>query len=58
MKIRDKKEISAIVREGKTLLEIRKGLTLIWQAVRSCFGSGKWHGEKPWIGGEKWRYND
>ena len=28
---------------------------LIWQAVRSCFGSGVWIGSKPWIGEEKWK---
>lgn len=41
---------------GKRLLSViyAKG-KLVWQAVRSCFGSGKWVGEKPWIGEEKWK---
>lgn len=28
---------------------------IVFQAVRSCFGSGKWIGKKPWIGTEKWK---
>ena len=31
------------------------GLRLLWQAVRSCFGSGLWKGAKPWLGSERWR---
>ena len=27
----------------------------IWQAVRSCFGSGIWVNEKPWINEEIWK---
>lgn len=30
---------------------------LVWQAVRSCFGSGLWIPGKPWISGETWKYN-
>lgn len=30
---------------------------LVWQAVRSCFGSGIWISEKPWITDETWKYN-
>ena len=39
------KAIDVVYRRGK----------LLWQAVRSCFGSGKWVGKKPWIGEEKWK---
>lgn len=28
---------------------------VLWQAVRSCFGSGIWVNEKPWINDEAWR---
>jgi hypothetical protein len=28
---------------------------VIWQAVRSCFGSGIWVNEKPWINDEAWK---
>ena len=26
-----------------------------WWDVLSCFGNGKWFGEKPWIGDEIWK---
>lgn len=28
---------------------------ILWQAVRSCFGSGIWVNEKPWINDEIWK---
>lgn len=34
-----------------------RGSRLLWQAVRSCFGSGRWVGKKPWLGVEKWKSN-
>lgn len=30
---------------------------VVWQAVRSCFGSGMWLNEKPWINDEAWVNN-
>ena len=29
----------------------------VWQAVRSCFGSGSWRNDKPWINNEGWKNN-
>ena len=53
------KEIQERWRMGFRIQETWKYINgvwrLIWQAVRSCFGSGKWIGNKPWIGKEKWR---
>lgn len=33
------------------------GSRLVWQAVRSCFGSGRWVSRKAWLGKEKWKIN-
>lgn len=30
---------------------------IVWQAVRSCFGSGMWLNEKPWINEESYINN-
>ena len=53
------KEIVGRWRKGFYVQETWKYINgawrLIWQAVRSCFGSGKWVGNKPWIGKEKWK---
>ena len=46
----------AVARLGRQIVEvIYAGSRIVWQAVRSCFGSGKWIGDKPWIGEEKWK---
>lgn len=37
---------------GTNNAEARK----IWEAISSCFGSGKWRPAKPWRGRDKWKY--
>lgn len=38
---------------------IYKGTQLVWltiyNAIKSCFGSGTWLGEKPWGGTDYWK---
>lgn len=50
------KQIAAIRLGGKAISMVYKGSALVWQAVRSCFGSGRWIKDKPWLGNEGWRY--
>lgn len=52
---KDNKEIVALYRSGKTLQAMYKGIHLIWQGIRSCFGGGFWFNEKPWINDEIWK---
>ena len=49
------KEIIAIHYGKNVLSAIYHYGKLVWQAVRSCFGNGKWFGEKPWVGDETWK---
>ena len=28
---------------------------LIWEGIRSCFGSGWWINDKPWLNDEAWK---
>lgn len=49
------KEISAIHVAGRTIGAVYKGLQLVWQAVRSCFGKGWWINDKPWDNNDSWR---
>ena len=49
------KEISAIRLGSNVISAVYKGSVLIWQAIRSCFGSGWWVNEKPWINDETWK---
>lgn len=55
MIVRKNREISAITRLGKVVVEVRQGMRLIWQSVRSCFGSGAWRNDKPWLNNEAWK---
>ena len=57
MKKTSKKEIVAQHKEGKAFQAIYKGTHLIWQGIRSCFGSGAWVNEKPWLNDEAWKNN-
>ena len=40
---------------------IHKGADLVWltiyNAIKSCFGSGTWLGDKPWLGDDNWKNN-
>ena len=40
---------------------IHKGANLVWltiyNAIKSCFGSGTWLGDKPWLGDDIWKNN-
>ena len=52
-----KKEIIALYKAGKPWQALYKGAYLVWQAIRSCFGSGVWVNDKPWIRDEVWKNN-
>ena len=40
---------------SKSVIAVYKGANLVWQSIRSCFGTGVWVGNKPWIGSDKWK---
>lgn len=52
-----KKEIISLYKQGKPIQAMYKGIHLIWQGIRSCFGSGMWINEKPWLNDEGWKNN-
>lgn len=39
----------------KIYKEINGELKLIWEAIRSCFGSGFWINDRPWINNNAWK---
>ena len=51
------KNIVQMMCNGKMWQALYRNGQLIWQAVRSCFGSGVWMDEKPWIDEELWKDN-
>lgn len=54
---KSKKEIVAFYKQGKLIQARYKGTRLVWQGVRSCFGSGLWFNDKPWLNEEAWKNN-
>ena len=49
------KKIGLIYHAGKAIAYVYKGTQLVWAAIRSCFGSGKWINGKPWLNNENWK---
>ena len=49
------KEISTIYINNKSIVEIRKNLIIVWQAIKSCFGKGFWINNKPWSNKDGWK---
>lgn len=45
----------------KQIGAIYKGTQLVWRtvynAIKSCFGSGTWIQDKPWLGSDEWKSN-
>lgn len=39
---------------------VYKGSQLVWltvtEAIKSCYGSGNWLSEKPWLNDDYWKY--
>lgn len=54
---KDSKAKSDIVTRLKEKVAVYWGLALKWSKARSCFGTGVWLPEKPWLDSDKWKDN-
>lgn len=54
---KNSKKITQVLKENRTISAIYKGAKIVWLAIRSCFESGAWRNDKPWINNEGWRNN-
>jgi len=57
MIIHRKKNVKAIYRLSKAVIMIYQYGKMVYQAIRSCFGTGVWKSDKPWVGDDKWKSN-
>jgi len=48
-------DISSVGVGTKVVSAIYLGAVLVWQAIRSCFGSGYWINISPWKEDEGWK---
>lgn len=56
MAIRIKGKEPEALRVGKRpVAALYLGARLIWEGVKSCFGSGVWRDDKPWRDDDGWR---
>ena len=54
---RDGKEIEQQQINGCQVEQMWLNGLLIWQGVRSCYGSGAWIDTKPWLDNDGWKDN-
>lgn len=56
----DSKEITVLYYGQRAIAYVYQGSRLVWQKVKealSCFGSGKWLNDRPWIDTDLWKNN-
>lgn len=49
------KIITSLVRHGHEIVEVRHGLQLIWDKIKSCFGNGYWDDNSSWDDNDGWK---
>lgn len=49
------REIAAVRMGERAVMSVYLGAVLVWQSIRSCFGSGVWAEGKPWMDSETWK---
>ena len=51
----NKKELESLFLHNIVVSQIYKGMTIIWEAIKSCFGAGFWKNDAPWSNNEGWK---
>ncbi len=54
---RDGNEIGQLMTDGGQVEQMWLNGQLIYQGVRSCYGSGAWIDTKPWLDNDGWKDN-
>ncbi len=49
--------IKAISYVNLAIKKVARGVTTIWELIKSCFGSGIWQKDSLWVDTELWKNN-
>lgn len=52
---KNNKETEAINHSGTKFEAVYHMGKLVWEAIRSCFGSGYWKNDAPWLNNDGWK---
>ena len=55
MIIRNGKELVEMIRGTLPVVEVYRNKLIIYRAARSCFGSGYWINDRPWLNEDAWK---
>ena len=39
----------------RAIVAVYKGLQLVWEIIKSCFGKGYWINNAPWVNNDAWK---
>lgn len=51
----NEKETTGVYAERRVITAVYVGARLVWEAIRSCFGSGSWIEDRPWLDDDPWK---
>ena len=52
---KDGKETTGIFKGDKVVTAVYKGMHLVWESIRSCFGKGYWIDNAPFVNDDGWK---
>ena len=50
-----RKDIVEISHSRRDMIEVYYGKYLVWYIAGSCYGTGHWINEKPWLNADAWK---
>lgn len=51
------KSITSLFYVDLVISKVAKGTVTLWEKILSCFSSGLWKEDRPWINSEIWKNN-
>lgn len=51
----NQKETEGVYRGNKVITAVYRGVRLVWELIKSCFGKGFWINKAPYINNDGWK---